>query len=171
MKTITSLLLGILLSSLAILFIVFSIKSLILTTYTFNVLGSTDVYSFGTTFYFIALVQLLIAIVCIIASTAYYMKTRKYYNETLARQRDTNILNTIKEQKYRELFNELAKCSNVEEKEAVLAKFYTKNNPELVKSAVSRIISNWNIMNEQAEHKGTTMYKVFEEVMSKEHGV
>jgi hypothetical protein len=124
MKTITSLLLGVLSIILSLLFLGLAVKSINLSANDYLIKGSEQTYTFFSTFITIAIIQAIIFIAFAVFACKCFGAFSIYYSNYQFNKRDRDIKKQTIESSYETLYNNLKGTNIEEERKKILREFY-----------------------------------------------
>lgn len=124
MKTISTLLLGILSLIISITFITFAVESFTNSNQLYLGNTSNDLYDFKFTLVFTGFILVIIAMIFIVTSFTLFKVFYLYYLEAVERKRDKDIFKQLEDAKYDSLYNNLSKTNLYDEKKRIIYDFY-----------------------------------------------
>lgn len=130
MKTIKSFLIGMFLLTLAIATFMYAMVLLSNATTIYNVVGETATTTFTTTFVLTSVILVAVSLQLLILSIGSFKLFRKYYNLYIDNKRDRDIKQQLLEEKYLQLYRDIADAPTLELKEAVVDTFYKETGEE-----------------------------------------
>lgn len=136
MKTIKSLLFGLLLTVLSFLFIGLAVRSTNYATTTYQEVNSTTPITFETTFIIMCIIQLVISILLLVKAVYFYKKFFAYYDETLENKRDNNMIKEYERQVYEDLYKRFNSAKTLEDKHNIIRNFYNLDDKRNEKNTI-----------------------------------
>jgi len=146
MKTITALLKGIFTLILSVASLIYSIVVVSDSTTLYYKANQTEPTTFTTTFVVIGILLFALGLQLLSCSFGSFKRFNNYHNRYLENKRDRQIRTQLTNEAYQQLYKELSKTTDIEEKEQILKSFYREqdkqNQPNnldaLLKSIISR---------------------------------